>query len=60
MKWCKCLMAALLAAALVACGSRPDYELRQNFEYHFYPEEYEEAYSGWKRPLCWRMERNIR
>lgn len=51
MKWCKCLMAALLAAALVACGSQPDYELRQNFEYHFYPEEYEEAYSRVEKSL---------
>ena len=51
MRWSKCLMASRLAAALVACGSRPDYELRQNFEYHFYPEEYEEAYSRVEKAL---------
>lgn len=45
MRWCKSFCAALLAAALVACGSQSEYELRQNFEYHFYPDEYEEAFS---------------
>ena len=45
MRWCKSLCAALLAAALVACGSQSEYELQQNFEYHFYPDEYEEAFS---------------
>lgn len=41
------LFAVCLIAALVACSSGSDeYESLSSFEYHFYPEEYEEEYSA--------------
>lgn len=41
------LFAVCLIVALAACSSGSDeYESLSSFEYHFYPEEYEEEYSA--------------
>jgi hypothetical protein len=45
------LFIVCFAAALSACAkSKPDeFTSLQSFEYHFYPEEYEEAYSEYEK-----------
>ena len=51
-KWITLLFALYFALVLSACsGNSAEYESPSSFEYHFYPEEYEEEYSEITRAI---------
>ena len=48
-----CLLTICFAFALTACNNsdRDEFTSLQSFEYHFFPEEYEEEYSEYEKVI---------
>lgn len=60
-KWITLLFALYFALVLSACsGNSAEYESLSSFEYHFYPEEYEEEYSEITRDISLERGKNYK